>query len=190
MDQTNYLEQQYLSEEIRPISEGIADAIKKFSLNKIKGVAEKLKDAAQKKDMKKFETLRKLIPEAPIGEIEAVAGKKISGYSQRKAAAVKSLKKTKIPLKIRNHVASFVAVISKDVENTQKAIEQVGSSVDWSIVGHRVAVRLIISLLFITIAAIKTGVITMPLLAFYLALNLIFLIYDIIFVRVEKYEIT
>lgn len=184
---TVYLENYYLAEEVQPISEGLADAVKKFSIGKIKSKFEDLKVAAKRKDTNKLEKVMKVAPKAPIGEVDKVANKMLSGYDKRKKMAEKEIKKTKVPKKIQAHMASLAAITTKTPDQTQKAVEYIGTRIDWKTVGAELGRDIIFDIILLVAAFVAFGYISTSLLIFLLIFDLIFLIYNLATKRVDVF---
>lgn len=184
---TEYLDNYYLAEEIRPISEGFADAIKRFSISKIKSKFEDLKKAAEKKDMSKIDKVMKVAPKASLGEVDKVAKKMISGYEKRKSVAEREIKKTKVPKKIQQHLATMAAVASKTPDQTQKAVEYIDTKIDWKTVGAELGRGIIFDIIILASFFVAFGYITTSLVAFLIIFDLFFLIYNIATKRVNVY---
>lgn len=190
MDTVTFLERQYLAEEIEPISEGIADAIRKFTGTKLKAIIDKTKDAAENKNIGKINKISEFVPKASVGEVESVAQKKIKNYSQKKKAAEKAARKARIPSKIQRHITTLAAVAADTPENAQKAVEYIGTKIDWKTVLMNLTTGLIISAIIILITTLQAGFVVPSVVVFVLSLDLIFLIWDILTKREEVYVMT
>jgi hypothetical protein len=190
MDTVTFLERQYLAEEIEPISEGIADAIRKFTGTKLKAIIDKTKDAAENKNIGKINKISEMVPKAPVGEVESIAQKKIKNYAQKKKAAEKAARKVRIPSKIQRHITTFAAVAADTPENAQKAVEYIGTKIDWKTVLMNLTTGLIISAIVVLITTLQAGFVVPSVVVFVLSLDLIFLIWDIFTKREEVYVMT
>jgi len=180
MTKITVLERYYLADEIALINEGVAEVIRKFSVKKLKKIVEKAREAVDKKDIKKMNKLSQLAPKIPLEQIEEIAKKKIKNYIIKKRAAEKEAIKVRIPEQIRGHITTLVAVGTTTLEDTQKAVEYIGTKVNWRNVLKSMSLTLILSLTLVLFSFIEAGFISGSLLSYFFVVNVVFLIYDLI----------
>jgi hypothetical protein len=182
IDTQSYLQESYLQEDLNLIQEGFGDFVKKNIGDKAKSLVTKLKGV---KDIESFKKITAHVPKMDPKRVDEAAKKNIPNYEKKRKFAAKELKN--VPAKIKAPLESLVAIAAKDEKQIKSIARQINKTViDWDRANKNLWVNMLLSIVIAAFFSAAGGTPFVVYMALFLMIDLIFYIFDILFIAKKR----